>query len=79
MDAETKKALADARKQGLTREKVASDRMAAFEVGTEVFIERAGMNEKVADDFRGIMQQGIDELQRNPELVKRALDAASAS
>lgn len=77
MDANTKKALAEARKQGLTYEKVASDRMAAFEIGTEVFIERAGMNEKTAEDFRGIMQQGIDELQKNPELVKQALDSVS--
>jgi len=76
MSEDRKQELAEARKQGLTYDKVAADRMAAFEVGTELFIEKAGFNEKTASEFRTVLQQGVEELQQNPELVKQALAEA---
>lgn len=79
MDAAQKKALAEAHKNGLTYEKIASDRMAAFEVGTEHYIEKVGMDEQTADQFRGIMKQGLDELSANPEAVQKILQESGAS
>lgn len=79
MDAAQKKGLIEAHKSGLTYEKVAADRMAAFEIGTEKLIEDAGMNEKTAEDFRGIMKQGLDELSADPEGVKQALKEAGVA
>jgi len=59
--------------EGLTPKKILTDRQNAFEIGTEGFIEKVGMDDKTAQDFRGIMAQGLAELSENPELVKQAL------
>ena len=65
--------LQDAVKSGLTTKKVATDRKNAFEIGTEVFIEKTGMADDAAVEFRSLMNRGLQELADNPELAQQAI------
>jgi len=73
---EHKEYSADLRKvaaEGLTPKKILTDRNNAFEMGVETFIEKVGMDEAAAGEFRSIAAQGLAELNENPERVKEAL------
>ena len=54
-------------------QKVSTDRSAAFELGTEVYIEKVGMDDATAEQFRGIIAEGLEQAQQNPAAAREAL------